>query len=150
MSTYTQLLYQFVFGSKDHSPFLDSSNEDPLFGYIAGILQNKKCHSYIVGGCSNHIHIVTHVHPTLCPAFLIKDIKAASHSMILKNRHDYSKFPGWQVGYSGFTYHISSKRFLIDYVQNQRVHHLHESFHDEIIRLLRENEIDFNEDYLFD
>jgi REP element-mobilizing transposase RayT len=81
MSTYTQILYQLVFGTKDHIPFLSRENESILFGYIAGILKNKSCHSYIVGGASNHIHIITHVHPTLAPAFLIKDIKIASHKM---------------------------------------------------------------------
>jgi hypothetical protein len=28
MSSYTQFLYQLIFGSKKHIPFLDSSNED--------------------------------------------------------------------------------------------------------------------------
>jgi len=35
MSTYTQILYQLVFGTKDHIPFLSSENENILFGYIA-------------------------------------------------------------------------------------------------------------------
>jgi hypothetical protein len=41
MSTYTQLLYQLVFGSKDHLPFLSPKNQDILFAYIAGVLKNK-------------------------------------------------------------------------------------------------------------
>jgi len=69
MSTYTQYLYQFVFGSKDHLPFISSENQDILFGYIAGVLRKKSCHSYIVGGAINHIHIITHVHPTVCTAY---------------------------------------------------------------------------------
>jgi putative transposase len=149
MSSYTQFLYQLVFGSKDHVPFLNSSNENMLYGYIAGILKNKSCHSYIIGGYSNHIHIITHIHQTLCPCYLVKDIKAACHSLILKDRAKYPGFPGWQVGYSGFTYHISSKKNLFNYVLNQPTHHMTESYKDEIIRLLKENEIDFKEDYLF-
>jgi putative transposase len=65
MSTYTQILYQLVFGSKDYTPFLSKENEEIIFGYIAGVLKNKSCHSYIVGGASNHIHIITHIHPTI-------------------------------------------------------------------------------------
>ena len=84
MSTYTQFLYQLVFGSKDHDPFISSKNQEILFGYIAGVLKKKSCHSYIVGGACNHIHIITHIHPTVCPAYLIKDIKEASHALILK------------------------------------------------------------------
>jgi putative transposase len=49
MSTYTQILYQLIFGTKDLIPFQSRENENILFGYIAGILKNKSCHSYIVG-----------------------------------------------------------------------------------------------------
>jgi REP element-mobilizing transposase RayT len=96
MSTYTQILYQIVFGTYDYAPFLHSENENILFSYVAGILKKKSCHSYIVGGASNHIHIITHIHPTEAPAFLIKDIKLASHKMILDNRELFSHFTGWQ------------------------------------------------------
>ena len=149
MSTYTQFLYQLVFGSKDHDPFISSKNQEILFGYISGVLKKKSCHSYIVGGASNHIHIITHIHPTICPAYLIKDIKEASHSLILRERSLFQNFPGWQVGYSGFTYHISSKDTLINYVKNQDTHHKALSYTDELIRLLNENEVDFKEKYLF-
>jgi putative transposase len=148
MSTYTQILYQIVFGSYDYTPFLTSENENLLFSYIAGILKNKSCHSYIVGGASNHIHIITHLHPTVAPAYVVKDIKLATHKMILENGKLFSHFTGWQVGYSSFTYHISSKVNLIRYVENQREHHKIFSFKKELIELLKEHSVDFNEDYL--
>jgi putative transposase len=149
MSTYTQILYQLVFGTKDHIPFLSRENENILFGYIAGILKNKSCHSYIVGGAINHIHIITHIHPTLAPAYVIKDIKIASHKMILENRKIFTHYIGWQVGYSGFTYHISSKSNLIRYVENQRENHKIYSFKQELEELLKEHSVDYDEGYLF-
>ena len=149
MSTYTQLLYQLIFGSKDHHPFLSSKNQDLLFGYIAGVLKKKSCHSYIVGGASNHIHIITHIHPTINMAYLIKDIKGASHALICRERTLFPCFPGWQAGYSAFTYHISSRDSLINYVKNQPEHHKIISFKDELIESLIEQNIDFKEEYLF-
>ncbi len=149
MSTFTQILYQVVFGSKDHLPFLTTENENILFGYIAGILKNKSCHSYIVGGASNHIHIITHLHPTVDLASAVKDIKLASHKMILENRNKFLRFPGWQVGYSAFTYHITAKDNLIRYVERQREHHSINSFKDELIQLLKEHSVDFKDEYLF-
>jgi putative transposase len=148
MSTYTQILYQLVFGSKDYTPFLSKENEEIIFGYIAGVLKNKSCHSYIVGGASNHIHIITHIHPTICPAYLIKDIKEASHALICREKSLFRNFTEWQVGYGAFTYHISSKKSLIDYVKNQSEHHKIISYKDELIRLLQENDINFNVDFL--
>jgi putative transposase len=149
MSTYTQILYQLVFRSKDNIPFLTMDNENILFAYIAGILKNKSCHSYKVGGFESHIHIITHIHPTQALANLVKDIKIASHNMILENIKLYSLFNGWQVGYGAFTYHISSKDFLIRYVENQREHHMKISFREEYAQLLKEHSIDYMDDYLF-
>jgi len=149
MSTYTQILYQLVFGSKDHIAFLSSKNRSILFAYIVGILKKKNCHSYIVGGAINHIHIITHIHPAICPAYLIKDIKEATHVMICRERALFPNFNGWQVGYSGFTYHISSKQPLIKYVMNQEEHHKNVTYKDELINMLKENDIDFREEYLF-
>jgi REP element-mobilizing transposase RayT len=149
MSTYTQFLYQLVFGSKDHNAFLSVKNKGILFAYIAGILMKKSCHSYIVGGAVNHIHIITHIHPTICPAYLIKDIKEASHEMICRERSLFANFSGWQIGYSGFTYHISSKQPLIRYVMNQEEHHKTVSYKEELINMLKENDVDFKEEYLF-
>ena len=148
MSTYTQFLYQLVFGTKNHTPFLTSENENILFSYIVGILKNKSCHSYIVGGASNHIHIITHLHPSLAPAFVVKDIKLACHKMILNNKKPFSHFDGWQVGYSGFTYHISSKANLIRYVEKQREHHKIYTYKEELIDLLKEHSVEYNEEYL--
>jgi putative transposase len=148
MSTYTQILYQLVFGSKDYTPFLTTENENMLYSYIAGILKNKSCHSYIVGGASNHIHIITHLHPTIALSLLIKDIKMASHKMISENSRLFSNFPGWQVGYGGFTYHISSKIRLIRYVENQREHHIICSFKEELTQLLKEHSVAYSVDFL--
>ena len=41
MSTYTQILYQVVFGSKDHIPFMTTENENMLFAYISGVLKKN-------------------------------------------------------------------------------------------------------------
>ena len=149
MSTYTQILYQIVFGSYDYTPFLTMENEKIIFPYIAVILKNKSCHPYIVGGASNHIHIITHIHPSLAPAYVVKDIKLATHKMIVRNKKAFPHFSKWQVGYSSFTYHIAAKNNLIKYVENQRAHHKIVTFKQELIDLLKEHSVDYDERYLF-
>ena len=149
MSTYTQLLYQLVFGNKDHKSFITDQNSEILFGYIAGVLKKKSCHSYIVGGACNHIHVITHIHPAVAPAYIVKDIKEASYALISREDLLFPEFPGWQVGYSLFTYHISSKEYLIRYVKNQREQHKKISFKEELINLLKEHGVEYKEEYLF-
>jgi len=43
--------------------------------------------------------------------------------MMGRDKKSYPDFPGWQVGYGAFTYHISMKPVLINYVFNQELHH---------------------------
>jgi len=148
MSTYTQILYQIVFGSKDYSGFLGHENQGLLFAYIIGMLNMRNCHPYQVGGYDNHVHIVTHISTTITLADLVREIKKASHEMMVRDKKSFSCFPGWQVGYGAFTYHISMKSVLIKYVLNQEQHHRRITFREEMIQLLNDNLVPFKEEYL--
>jgi REP element-mobilizing transposase RayT len=148
MSTYTQILYQIVFGTKNHRKTLAAENRESIFRYIAGILNHKKCHVYRINGVENHLHIVTHLHPTVALADLIKDIKLAS-SHFIRSNNLYPDFDGWQDGYGAFTYSIKAKERLIEYVKNQQDHHRVKTFRDEVLDLLKEYGVEFDERYLF-
>ena len=148
MSTYTQILYQIVFGSKDYINFLNHGNQGLLFGYIVGMLKKRNCHPYQVGGFCNHIHIVTHLASNVALSDLVREIKKASHEMMARETKLFPRFYGWQVGYGGFTYHISMKSVLIKYVLNQEQHHKVITFRDELIELLKDNLVSYNENYL--
>jgi REP element-mobilizing transposase RayT len=147
MSTYTQILYQIVFSTKYRQPTLSREHRPMLFKFIWGILKNKKCHLYRINGVDDHIHIVTHLHPSIALASLVKDIKLASTSYI-KKEGIFPNFSGWQNGYSAFTYSISAKDNLIEYVKNQEVHHAKKKYREELIDLLKEHGIEFDEKYL--
>ena len=49
----------------------------------------------------NHIHIATHVHPSVSVSSLVKDIKVSS-SIWLKEQRIFPNFIGWQEGYGAF------------------------------------------------
>ena len=146
MSTYTQILYQIVFSTYKREETLIPADRQELFRYMTGILQNKKCHLYRINGVSDHLHIVTHLHPSVSLASLIKDIKLASSEHIKKNKL-FLKFNGWQEGYGAFTYSFRDKDRLIEYVKNQEIHHQVKTSRAEFIELLDENEIEYDEKY---
>ena len=148
MSTFTQILYQIVFGTFAHERTLTKPGREKLFGYIVGIVQNQKCHCYAIGGVEDHLHIVTHLHPSVALDRLVKDIKLASTEMI-KREKLFPMFRGWQAGYGGFTYSIGAKTSLINYARNQEEHHRKKSFREEYIQLLKDHGIEFREEYLF-
>jgi REP element-mobilizing transposase RayT len=147
MSTYTQILYQIVYSTKHRTPSLTSENRDQLFRYIWGILKKKNCYLYRINGVEDHLHIVTHLHPTVALSSLIKDIKLACNSFI-KEEKLFAEFNGWQDGYGAFTYSIKEKDRLIAYVKNQQEHHKTVTFIEEYRALLEEHGIDFDEKYL--
>ena len=147
MSTYTQILYQIVFGTKYREKVLLKDGRDELFKYITGLIKNKNCHLYIINGVEDQIHIVTHLHPTVSLSSLVKDIKLAS-SIYIKENNLFKDFINWQEGYGAFTYSIKEKDRLIEYVKNQEEHHRKKSFREEYVKLLGEHGIEFDEKYL--
>jgi len=123
------------------------SDRPELFRYIFGILRNKRCHPYRINGVEDHIHILTHLHPSVSLSGLVKDIKLASNEHI-KTTDIFNNFHGWQSGYGAFTYSIKEKERLVTYIKNQEEHHRRITFWDEFIELLREHDIKFDERYL--
>ena len=124
-------------------------SRDKVFKYIGGILKSKNCHLYIINGVEDHLHIVTHIHPMIALAPLIKDIKISSNNFIKKNQL-FPDFPGWQDGYGAFTYSYDAMTNLIRYVQNQEKHHGTVTYEEEYISLLEEHRVEYDEKYLFD
>ena len=62
MSTYTQIIYQIVFGTKNNENTLTKENRSKLFEYILGILPNNKCqvlHQRRGGSRSYHLSIAS-------------------------------------------------------------------------------------------
>jgi REP-associated tyrosine transposase len=147
MSPYTQILYQIVFGTKHRERTLDEARRPGLFKYISGILENKNCHLYQINGVEDHLHILTHIHPSVLLEDLVKDIKLAS-SKFIKEKNVLPNFKGWQDGYGAFTYSIDRKDVLINYIKNQQEHHKVKIFREEYVELLKESHIEYDEKYL--
>ena len=148
MATYTQILYHIVFSTKNREQVLVKENREKLFRYIWGLIKNKKCVLYQINGVEDHLHIATHLHPTVTLADLVKDIKVAS-SIWIKEEGVFPLFSGWQDGYAAFTKSIGDKEVLMNYIRNQEEHHRVVSYREELIALLREENIEFDERYLF-
>lgn len=147
MSTFTQIIYQIVFSTKNRARVLSKEKRDELFKYMSGVIMNKKCHLYRINGVEDHLHILTHIHPSIALATLVKDIKVSS-SLYIKEHGLFDGFTSWQEGYGAFTYSIKEKFRLIEYVKNQEEHHKKRTFKEEYKKLLIEHGIDFDEKYM--
>ncbi|MDH4203266.1 MAG: transposase [Phycisphaerae bacterium] len=147
MATYTQILYHIVYGTKDHNGTLNLERHDELCRYTAGILMNNNCFVYKVGGHTEHLHILTGLHPTIALANVVKDLKLAQSKWI-KKKNVFPAFDNWQDGYGAFTCSWKDKERIINYIANQIEHHHHKTFRGEYIEMLQQAGIEFDEKYL--
>jgi len=147
MSTYTQILYQVVFTTKNIEGVLVKDNREKLYRYIWGIIKNHKSVLYQINGTEDHIHIATHVHPSVSLSNFVKDIKQAS-SIWIKEENIFPEFTSWQRGYGAFTYSIDAKNNLMNYIKKQEEHHRKLDFRTEYKSILKEFDVEFDERYL--
>ena len=145
----TQLYLHIVFSTKNHVPFIKQSIRKELFSYIGGILNNIECHPIKIGGVDDHIHILCRFSKKITLIKLLEEIKTSSSKWIKTKGEEFSKFH-WQDGYGAFTVSPSVVDYVRLYIDNQEEHHSHKKFKDEFIELLKTNNTDYDERYLWD
>ncbi len=111
------------------------------------ILTNKNCKPYRINGVEDHVHILADVNPAISISELVKSLKLGSTECI-KRDGLFKNFNGWQSGYGVFSCSIEDQDRLIEYIKNQEIHHQKTSFKDELIEILNENDVEFDEKYL--
>lgn len=129
-NVYTESLHHVVistFAKKDVLHELEQRRN--LYAYIAGIMANRNCKLFRIGGVENHIHIAFDLNINIALASLVADIKQAS---AIRANILFSEFVGWQKGFSYFTLPTKDKHNLIEYIKNQEHHHKTKSLDDEI------------------
>jgi len=147
MSSYRQVYYHIIFSTKNRIHAINENDEAELYKYIWGIIKNRNCVLYRMNGMPDHLHIFCDLHPSICLADYVKDIKVAS-SLWMKESGKFPMFNGWQEGYGAFTYSSKEKDRVINYIKNQKEHHKRLSFADEYRELLLEHGIEFDAKYL--
>ena len=146
MSTYTQIMYHIVFSTKNRTACISAENEEKLFRYIWGIIENKNSKLFRINGAADHLHIASSLHPSVCLSDLIKDIKVSS-SKYIKEQHLFPGFPGWQDGYGALTFSYREKAAVMEYIKNQKEHHKKVTFLEEYRKMLEEQGIEVRDGY---
>lgn len=147
-NTYTQIHIQFVFAVKYRDCLIHPSWKEELYMYITGITKENGHKLLAINGMSDHIHILIGLRPTQSISDLMQDIKGGSSKWINLKKFLKVKFE-WQEGYGAFSYSKSQITNIIQYIKNQENHHRAKSFREEYLEILKEFEIDYNENYIF-
>jgi putative transposase len=147
-ATLTNLLYHFVFSTKDRRPLIDEHVEERLHAYIGGIIRLNDGLALDVGGVCDHVHVFVRLKANASLSNIVRLVKAGSSKWM--HEEIQQKSFSWQSGYGAFTVSESQFERVRNYVRNQKDHHLKHSFEDELKLLVEKNRIAYDSKYLVD
>lgn len=147
--TFTQFYVHLVFSPKNKEALIKKEWKDDLEKYITGIVQNHGHKMLAIGCMPDHIHIFIGYNVNHLISDLVQEIKTSSNSWIKYNKLSKFRFE-WQKGYGAFSHSRSQVDDVVNYILNQEKHHRNKSFKEEYIEILRKNDIQFRDEYLFD
>jgi len=147
--SYTNLIYHIVFSTKNRQPLITGEVKSRLYEYIGGTIRKQGGIALAINGMSDHLHVLAKLRADKAVSDVLRDLKANSSGWMHKVFPELKDF-SWQNGYGAFTVSASQIEKVKEYIANQEKHHQKiGSFRDEFIKLLRANEIEFDEKYLF-
>jgi len=144
------VLVHIVFSTKERRALLQNRDlRVEMHRYIAGISANLESPAIIVGGATDHVHLLACQSRTITLAEWVKELKRASSLWAKKKSQQWNLFQ-WQAGYGAFSVSQSQKQRVREYISNQEEHHRRLSFQDELRRLPKKHGVAFDERYVWD
>jgi len=138
-----------VFSTKYRERFLHEDIRDRMFAYMGGICNQFECTPIIIGGYYDHVHILCDLSRKVAMMDLVEEVKSHSSRWIKLQDEQCWEFY-WQRGYAGFSVDKSSLNRVKNYIANQEEHHEEKEFEKELIALLIEHEMQYDERYMWD
>ncbi len=145
----SKILLHIVFSTKNRKNLIIPVSEKRLHAYIATICRNMGSQAYRVGGTEDHVHIACTLPRTLSTAKLLEQIKTDSSKFMKREFAGCPNFD-WQDGYAAFSLGQSQLNAFLAYIDRQKEHHGKISFKQEILKLFKRYEIEYDERYLWD
>jgi REP element-mobilizing transposase RayT len=144
------VLVHIVFSTKERRALLQNHElRVEMHRYIAGVSKTLECPAIIVGGATDHVHLLANQSRTIALAEWVKEIKRASSLWSKKKSPQWDLFQ-WQAGYGAFSVSQSQKQLVQEYIGSQEEHHRQFSYQDELRLLLKKHGVAFDERYVWD
>jgi len=144
------VLVHIVFSTKERRALLQNHElRVEMHRYLAGVSKTLECPAIIVGGATDHVHVLANQSRTIALAEWVKEIKRASSLWAKKKSPQWNLFQ-WQAGYGAFSVSQSQKRRVQEYISSQEEHHRQFSYQDELRLLLKKHGVAFEERYVWD
>ena len=100
--SYCNLIYHIVFSTKTHQSWLQDEIRARIHEYLGGAIRGEGGVALVVGGTSDHVHILAKLRQDHALSDVMRKAKAHSSGWMHKTFPELRKF-GWQAGYGAFT-----------------------------------------------
>lgn len=137
--SYYNLWIHAIWSTKKREPLITEDIEKRAYQFISEQFQTMDCPAIIINGMPDHIHCLFRLNQNKSVAEVIKHIKGSSSFYINSNELIQEKF-AWQTGYAVFSVSASVKNRVYQYIKNQKSHHQHKSFEEELKHFIKLNE----------
>jgi putative transposase len=137
-----------VFAVKYRNAVLHKSWRNQVFAVMGNLINESNCKTIIVNGVEDHVHCFVGQRPSVSVSDLMQKVKAKSSKYINEHHLTTDRFE-WQEGFGVFSYHKTQIDNVYKYIEQQEEHHQTKSFREEYIQLLKEFEVDYDEQYIF-
>ena len=138
-----------VFSTKYREPLIYPPYESELHAYMGGTCKELGCHVLIVGGYTDHIHILCMLSQKIALMTLVQKVKANSSRWFKTKDLSLQNFR-WQNGYAAFSVRPSEVHVVQNYIKNQHKHHSKKDFKTEYREYLEKYNIEYDERYVWD
>jgi REP element-mobilizing transposase RayT len=102
-----------------------------------------------IGTMPDHVHILIGYNVNQLIPNLVEEIKTSSNTFIKEKRLSKFKFE-WQKGYGAFTHSHSQIDSVAKYILSQEEHHKKKPFREEYLEILKKNDVEFKDEYVFE
>ena len=120
-NTYSELFYHFVWSTTNRVEQLTPDVEQPLFDYINAKTRGLDATVLAINDMRDHVHLACTLPPRISPSEFMHRVKGASSHYV---NHGGRRRPlSWQVGYGVLSFARRDLQSVLEYVQNQKVHH---------------------------
>ncbi len=137
-----------IFSTKDRQASLDETIRPRVHAYLASVVRSLDSKYVVVGGVSDHVHILFDMGKLNAPVKFVEQVKRESSKFIKTLGPQYQTFY-WQRGYGMFSVSPTHVVSVEQYIRKQEEHHTVKSFQEDYREFLKRYGIDYDEQYVW-
>ena len=147
--TFTNLLTHVIFSTKERAPSIQAEWKPKLLAYMGGIIRELQGKAVAIDGTNDHVHLLLWMSPARSISETLRVLKTNSSRWVNRECGMRQTF-AWQAGYGAFSVSHSNAPAVVKYIRGQEKHHQRVSFQEEFVELLRKNNIEYDERYIWE